>query len=57
MKKIFILISILALSCNKDETDILTDKTALNLVTGINCRHTKDQNEIVLQLGTNVFSK
>jgi hypothetical protein len=51
MKKIFILISILALSCNKDETDILTDKTALNLVTGINCRQTLDQNEIILQLG------
>jgi hypothetical protein len=46
----------LALSCNKDETDILTDKTALNLVTGINCRHTKDQNEIVLQLGARMFS-
>lgn len=50
-KKLFLLISILALSCAKDETNNSTDKTALNLVTGINCRQTLDQNEIALKLG------
>ncbi|EIA08113.1 hypothetical protein [Flavobacterium frigoris] len=50
-KKLFFLISILALSCTKDETNNSTDKAALNLVTGINCRQTLDQNEIVLKLG------
>lgn len=49
--KLFLLISILALSCNKDETNNPTDKTALNLVTGINCRQTLDPDEIGLQLG------
>lgn len=50
-KKLFLLISILALSCNKDETNYPTDKTTLLLVTGINCRQTPDPNEIELQLG------
>jgi hypothetical protein len=47
-KKLFILISILALSCNKDETNE-TDKTAINLVTGVNFRVTSDDSG--LQLG------
>ena len=42
------LISILSLSCNNDETHN-PDKTALNLVTGINCRQTSD--DITLRLG------
>ncbi|MEO5777203.1 MAG: hypothetical protein ABIQ27_09860 [Flavobacterium sp.] len=49
MKKgLFILISILALSCNSDETN-LTDKTAINLVTGVNFRQNFD--DLPLQLG------
>lgn len=52
MKKIlFILILIIALSCNTNETETLTDKTALSLVTGVNFRETGDSNEIPLQLG------
>lgn len=52
MKKIiFILISILTFSCNKDETIYPTGKTALNLVTGINCRETENPDEIALKLG------
>lgn len=43
MKKyFFILISILAISCNKDETDIQTDETSINLITGVNFRATPD---------------
>ena len=49
MKKIMLfLISILSLSCNNDETHN-PDNTALNLVTGINCRQTSD--DITLRLG------
>ena len=49
MKKIvLILISVLSLSCNNDETSN-PDNTALNLVTGINCRQTS--NDLPLQLG------
>jgi hypothetical protein len=52
MKKIlFILILIMALSCNNDETETQTDKTALSLVTGVNFRETGDPNEIPRQLG------
>lgn len=51
MKKLLILISVLALSCTNDKTSAPTEKTALNLVTGINCRQTSDLNEIPLQLG------
>lgn len=47
-KKLFILISILAISCNKDETNTPTDKTAINLVTGINCRQTPDDTGLKL---------
>jgi hypothetical protein len=48
-KILIILFSILTLSCTND-------KTALNLVTGINFRETGDPNEIPLQLGNpNVF--
>lgn len=46
---LFILISILAISCNNDETDIQTDKNSINLVTGINCRQTSD--DLGLKLG------
>jgi hypothetical protein len=48
-KKLFILISILAISCNKDETDVQTDKNSINLVTGINFR--QDIDGTVLKLG------
>ena len=47
-KKLFILISILAISCNKDETDVQTDKNSINLVTGINCRQTPDDTGLKL---------
>lgn len=47
-KKLVILISILVISCNKDEPDV-TDKTAINLVTGVNFRETSDDSG--LQLG------
>ena len=39
-KKLFIFISILAISCNKDEPNIQTDKTSINLITGVNFRNT-----------------
>jgi hypothetical protein len=48
-KKLFILISILAISCNKDETDVQTDKNSINLVTGVNFR--QDTNDTGLKLG------
>jgi hypothetical protein len=48
-KKLFILISILAISCNKDETDVQTDKSSINLVTGVNFR--QDTNDTGLKLG------
>ena len=48
-KKLFILISILAISCNKDETDVQTDKGSINLVTGIN--FIQDIDGTVLKLG------
>lgn len=52
MKKIpFILILIMVLSCNTNETETLTDKTALSLVTGVNFRETGDPNEIPRKLG------
>lgn len=52
MKKIpFILILMMVLSCNSDETETPTDKTALSLVTGVNFRETGDPNEIPRQLG------
>ena len=47
-KRLLILISILSLSCNNDETSN-PDNTELNLVTGINCRQTS--NDLPLQLG------
>lgn len=47
--KLFILISILALSCNNDDTNNITDKNALNLITGINVRNTSD--DLGLKLG------
>lgn len=40
-KKLLIIISILSLSCSKDETQN-PDNTAINLVTGINCRQFLD---------------
>lgn len=40
-KKIVLLISILSLSCNNDKTSS-TDKTAIKLATGINCRQNFD---------------
>ncbi|WP_269224459.1 hypothetical protein [Flavobacterium sp. IMCC34518] len=49
MKRLFILISILAISCNKDETGVQTDKNSINLVTGINFR--QDIDGTVLKLG------
>ena len=48
-KRLFILISILAISCNKDETDIQTDKSSINLVTGVNL--IQDTNDTGLKLG------
>jgi hypothetical protein len=48
-KAMFILLSILALSCNHEETNNLTDKTALNLVTGVNFRQSFD--DVPFQLG------
>lgn len=48
-KNIFILISILAISCSKDETDVQTDKNSINLVTGVNFR--QDTNDTGLKLG------
>lgn len=45
---LFFLISILAISCNNDETDIQTDKNSMNLVTGINCRQTSDDSGLKL---------
>lgn len=50
-KKLFILISILAISCSNDKTDTQTDKTSINLITGINLRETSDNSEIQLQFG------
>ncbi|WP_291153554.1 hypothetical protein [Flavobacterium sp. UBA7680] len=50
-KKLFILISILAISCNNDKTDTQTDKTSINLITGINLRETSDDSELQLQFG------
>jgi hypothetical protein len=47
-KKLFILISILALSCNKDETKVQTDRTAINLVTGVNFRETSGDSGLKL---------
>jgi hypothetical protein len=48
-KKLFILISILAISCHNDETTAPTDKNALNLVTGVNFRQNPEDQQ--LQLG------
>lgn len=47
-KRLLFLISLVILSCNTDETSN-PDRTALDLVTGINCRQTTD--DIPLQLG------
>jgi hypothetical protein len=47
-KKLFLLISILAISCNKDETNVQTDKNSINLVTGINCRNTSEDTGLKL---------
>ena len=47
-KKVLFLISILSLSCSNDESNN-PENTALNLVTGINCRQTADDSS--LQLG------
>jgi hypothetical protein len=47
-KSLLILVTILSLSCNEDESNNL-DKTTLNLVTGINFRQTSD--DTTLQLG------
>lgn len=44
-----ILISILIISCNKEETDVQTDKSSINLVTGVNFRQTT--NDTGLKLG------
>lgn len=49
--KILILISILAISCSKEETVKETEKTSLNLITGINFRETGDNKEMLLHLG------
>jgi hypothetical protein len=49
MKRVFILISILAISCNKDETVVQNDKNSMNLVTGVNFR--QDIDGTVLKLG------
>lgn len=50
MKKgLYILITILTLSCNNDGANDLTDKTSLDLVTGINFRQNFD--DLPLQLG------
>lgn len=48
-KTLLILISILAISCSKDETNTQTDKTSINLVTGVHFRQTSD--DPGLQLG------
>ncbi|REG98873.1 hypothetical protein [Flavobacterium aquicola] len=48
-KRLFLLISILAISCNKDEVDVQTDKSSINLVTGVNFR--QDTNDKGLKLG------
>ncbi len=50
-KKLFILISILTISCSNDETNTQTDKTSINLITGINLRETSDDSELQLQFG------
>ena len=47
-KKVFFLIAILSLSCSNDENSN-PENTALNLVTGINCRQTPD--DLPLELG------
>ncbi|MET3028461.1 hypothetical protein ABXT06_17400 [Flavobacterium sp. UW10123] len=50
MKKIlFILISLLAISCSSDDNSPKTDKTSINLITGINFRLTTD--DMGLKLG------
>ena len=51
MKKLLILISILALSCTNNKINSPTENTSLNLVTGINLRQTSDSNEIPQKLG------
>ncbi|RYJ36443.1 hypothetical protein NU08_4509 [Flavobacterium anhuiense] len=49
MKKIlFILISLLAVSCSNDDKTPETDKTSINLVTGINVRNTADDTGLYL---------
>lgn len=48
-KTLLILISILAISCSNDETNTQTDKTSINLVTGVHFRQTSD--DPGLQLG------
>ncbi|MCR4030577.1 MULTISPECIES: hypothetical protein [Flavobacterium] len=54
-KTLLILISILAISCSNDDTP-KTDKTSINLVTGINFRSTTD--DLGLKLGNpNVLIK
>ena len=46
---LFIFLTILTISCNREESINPTDKTSLNLVTGINSRQTSD--DIILKLG------
>jgi len=46
--KLLILIAVLVLSCSKEDSNTLMDKTELQLVTGINCRQTADDTPQIL---------